>query len=46
MDILQHWDIHIGTSKITGKNLFLACSKLDMCKEYFEALEENFGIKI
>lgn len=46
MDILQHWDIHIGTSKVTGKNLFLACPKCSICKEYFEALELNFGIKM
>ncbi len=45
MDILQDWDIHIGTSKITEKNLFLACPETYMCQEYFDALEANFGIR-
>ena len=45
MDILQYWDIHMGKSKITGKSLFLACPESDMCQEYFDALEENFGIR-
>ncbi|MCM1538710.1 MAG: hypothetical protein NC254_09960 [bacterium] len=44
MDILQDWNIHIGTSKITGKNLFLACPETSICQEYLEALKINFGI--
>lgn len=34
MDILQHWDIHMGTSRITGKKLFLACPEDSICLEY------------
>lgn len=45
MDILQHWSIHIGTSKITGKNLFLACAENCISEEYLEALDINFGIR-
>lgn len=44
MDILQYWDIHMGTSRITGKKLFLACPEDSICLEYRKALEENFGI--
>ena len=43
MDILQNWNIHIGTSKVTGKNMFLACSENCVCQEFLEALEVNFG---
>lgn len=46
MDILQYWDIHIGTSKITEKNMFLACPETCICQEYRNALEENFSIAI
>ena len=45
MDILQYWDIHMGTSRITGKKLFLACPEENICLEYLNALEENFGIR-
>lgn len=45
MDILQHWDIHMGTSRITGKKLFLACPENNICLEYCNALEENFGMR-
>ena len=44
MDILQDWDIHIGVSKVTGKNLFLACPVGNECGEYMDALERHFGI--
>ncbi|MCM1089833.1 MAG: hypothetical protein NC413_03260 [Muribaculum sp.] len=45
MDILQYWDIHMGTSRITGKKLLLACPEDSICLEYRNALEENFGIR-
>ena len=44
MDILKDWDIHIGVSKVTGKNLFLACPVGNECGEYMDALERHFGI--
>lgn len=43
MDILKDWDIHMGISKVTGKNLFLACPIGDRCGEYKDALMEHFG---
>ncbi len=45
MDILQEWEIHMGISRISEKNLFLACPKDMLCKEYYEALEEHFSVK-
>ena len=45
MDILQYWDIHMGTSRITGKKLFLACPEENIYVEYLNALEENLGIR-
>ena len=42
MDILKDWDIHIGVSKVTGKNLFIACPMENECREYIEALEKYF----
>lgn len=45
MDILQHWDIHMGTSRITGKKMLLACPEDSICLEYLNALEQNFGIR-
>lgn len=45
MDILQYWNIHMGISKITGKNMFLACPENCICQEFLEALEMNFGIR-
>lgn len=44
MDILREWDIHMGISKITGKNLFLACSKENLCPEYQKALMRHFDL--
>ncbi len=44
MDILENWDIHIGISRKTGKNVFLACPMENVCGEYVEALKEHFGI--
>lgn len=46
MDILKDWDIHIGISKATGKNLFLACPMGNRGKEYFGELERHFGISM
>ncbi len=43
MDILQNWDIHMGVSKVTGKNILLASLKDNICKEYVEALSKHFG---
>lgn len=44
MDILSKLDIHIGLSRATGKNLFIACPMESKCQEYLEALKEHFGI--
>lgn len=44
MDILKDWDIHIGVSKVTEKNLFLACPIGNECREYRDALKMHFGI--
>lgn len=44
MDILENWDIHIGISRKTGKNVFLACPMESVCREYVEALKMHFGI--
>lgn len=46
MDILQNWDIHMGISRMNGKNLFLACPKDNICKEYKDALFKHFGMKL
>ena len=46
MDILQSWDIHMGISKMNGKNLFPACPKDNICKEYKDALSKHFGMKL
>lgn len=43
MDILREWDIHMGISKVTGKNLFLASPSGNMCRDYRDALKLNFG---
>lgn len=44
MDILKDWDIHISVSKVTGKNLLLACPMKSRCREYTDALERHFGL--
>lgn len=44
MDILKDWDIHIGISKVTGKNVFLACPKENEYKGYFDALKRHFDL--
>lgn len=44
MDILKDWDIHIGVSRVNGKNLFLACPLGQLCAEYFDALAIHFGL--
>lgn len=46
MDILKNWDIHMGISKITGKNLFLASPFGDICEEYSDTLKLHFGISL
>lgn len=43
MDILKGWDIHMGISKVTGKNLFLACPSGNICRDYLDALKLHFG---
>ena len=45
MDILKDWDIHIGVSKVTGKNLLLACTTENRSTEYRHALEKHFGLR-
>ena len=45
MDILQNWDIHMGISRKTGKNTFLASPKAVISQEYVEALEKHFGMR-
>lgn len=42
MDILQNWHIHMGISKVTGKNLFLACPKENVCQDFKELSEKHF----
>lgn len=42
MDIMKDWDIHMGVSSVSGKNLFLACPTQNMCKEYLYALKIHF----
>lgn len=44
MDILAKMDIHMGVSRVTGKNMILACPLENMCQEYLEALAEHFWI--
>nr|WP_300663828.1 hypothetical protein [uncultured Acetatifactor sp.] len=44
MDILKDWDIHIGVSKVTGKNLLLACPMESDFREYVNALKRHFGL--
>lgn len=46
MDILQYWDIHMGTSRVTGNKLFIACPEDGICVEYLDVLEEHFGLKL
>ncbi len=46
MDILQEWDIHMGISKVTEKNLFLASPRESICQEYLDALAQHFGDSI
>lgn len=44
MDILENWDIHMGISRITGRNLFLACPIGNKSQEYAEALARHFEV--
>lgn len=39
MDILKDWAIHMGVSRVTGKNLFLACPIKLESGEYIDALK-------
>lgn len=43
MDVLQHFDFHIGVSKLTGKSTFIGCLQSDINKEYLEAIYQHFG---
>lgn len=43
MDILEKLDIHMGESRINGKQLLLACPKDNIVLEYRQALEKHFG---
>lgn len=44
MDILRDWDIHIGVSNVTGKNLLLACPMESDFRGYVNALKRHFGL--
>lgn len=44
MDIIRQMDNHIGTSKITGDTVLLACPENSICDEYLVALNEHFGL--
>lgn len=44
MDILKTLDIHMGVSRITGKNLLLACPLGRRERQYLKELERHFGI--
>jgi hypothetical protein len=45
MDILSKFDIHIGTSNVTGKEILIAVLKDQQDKnEYYKALYEHFNI--
>lgn len=44
MELLKDWDIHIGTSRLYGRIVLLACPLNNITDEYLEALEREFGI--
>lgn len=44
MDTLERLDIHIGESKVTGKQIFIACLKDKITEEYIGELERHFGL--
>ena len=43
MDVLKHFDIHIGVSNDTGKCTFIGCQKDKLNNEYLDALFTHFG---
>lgn len=43
MDILKHFDFHIGVSRVTGKSTFIGCLKDRINSEYLDALYQHFG---
>lgn len=45
MDIIRQMDNHIGTSKVTGDTVLLACPENAICDEYLLALKEHFGLE-
>ncbi|SFB69646.1 hypothetical protein [Butyrivibrio sp. YAB3001] len=45
MDVIKKMDNHIGTSKITGQTVLLACPENAISKGYLNALDRHFGIK-
>lgn len=44
MDILEKLDIHMGESRLNGKQLFIACPKDYITDDYLKALNEHFGL--
>jgi hypothetical protein len=44
MSIMKDWDMHIGKDIKTNKITLLACPYNQLNDEYFEALENTFGI--
>ena len=45
MDVIKSMDNHIGTSKISGETVLLACPENAISKDYLNALDRHFGIK-
>lgn len=43
MDLLRHFDFHVGVSNVTGKCTFIGCLKDRINKEYLDALLTHFG---
>lgn len=44
MDILSKMDIHMGKSRLLGKNIFIACPNDDLNQDYFDALNQHFEL--
>ena len=45
MDVIKKMDNHIGTSRITGETVLLACPENAKSEGYLNALNRHFGIK-
>lgn len=44
MDIIKQMDNHIGTSRLTGDTVLLACPESDISDDYLLELDRHFGI--